>query len=371
MCKSDVCKAPMPGSKTNPYTSKPMPIDEANSFIVNINEKNAVEKEEEQMTDITFPSFPEVETWSNMVDDMMKTLEEDVASAKETITSLPDQSQNSDPSDTIASAKLKADASASNLTLVLEELDSLKAEFDGISKELTLSNDRLKQLEQDVEEREQTIATLQLERDLAQADVKHLQDKISRLEKETKETNAINRRKLKQKDAQIALLNNTIEKLKQELDAAKERATKCDNGILDISPTILSSTGNHERHSIPKTITPRPQALTDRSPSPLHPDDELDDDIYISKDIDQPIQYELTELSLLALPTKTDQKSRAIDICRRNNRLSSESPISISSNGLELSETSSSLEEALEFVRTFSANLAMGDECKKNSKRRH
>ena len=134
VCKSDVCKAPTPGSKTNPYTSKPMPIDEANSFIVNINEKKAAGKEEEQMTDITFPSFPEMETWSHMVDDMMKTLEEDVASAKETITSLPDQSQNSDPSDTIASAKFKADASASNLTLVMEELDSLKAEFDGIER---------------------------------------------------------------------------------------------------------------------------------------------------------------------------------------------------------------------------------------------
>ena len=45
--------------------------------------------------------------------------------------------------------------------------------------------------------------------------------------------------------------------------------------------------------------------------------------------------------------------------------MTSESPISISSNGLELSETSSSLEEALEFVRTFSANLAMADEYKK------
>ena len=231
-----------------------------------------------------------------------------------------------------------------------------------VSKELTLSNDRLKQLERDVEEREQTIATLQLERDLAQADVKHLQDKISRLEKETKEANAINRRKLKQKDAQITLLNNTIEKLKQELDSAKDRATKSDNGIHHLPLTILSSTGNHESHSIPKTITPQPQALNDRNPSPLHPDDELDDDIYNSKDIDQPNQYEITELPLLTLFPIPDQKSRAIDICRRNNRLSSESPISISSNGLELSETSSSLEEALEFVRTFSANLAMGDE---------
>ena len=368
VCKSDACKAPTAGTtKEKPYSSKPMPIDEANSFIVNINEKSAVPREEEQMTDITFPSFPEVETWSNMVDDMMKTLEEDVAAAKETIASLPDQSQNSDPLSSAVSDKLKADASASKMTLMVEELDSLKAEFESISKELALSNGRLKQLEVDIEERDQAIATLQLERDLAQADVTHLQDKLRRLEQELKETNATNRKKMKAKDAKIALLNNTIEKLKQELDAVNKRMTTRDNRNHDLPPTMVSSTKGHESEFLPESITAKP-SKTGSSPSPLHLDDELEYDTYTSKSIDGPIHNELMELSRPTLPPKADQKYRAIDTCQRNNRLASDSPISISSNDLELSESSSSLQEALAFVRTISASQAMKEALKDATK---
>ena len=358
VCKPDVCKAPASGSKSNPYTSKPMPIGEANSFITSINEKKTdqrenaytskamsidevnsfivtekktIHKEEEQMTDITFPSIQEEETWSNMVDEMMKTLEEDVALAKKTTTS-----QNPDTSDNIASDHLQADASASKLALVMEELDSLKVEFDGISKKLTISNDHLKELERRVEERDQTIATLELERDLALADVKHLNHNLRRLEDETEEANAITRRTMKKKDAMIALLQNTteklIEKLKQAPNAAKEKVTKS-NDYYHVLPTITSSRSNAE--------------------SPLHPDDELDDDLHnnnnnnsYNKGLGETSQNQLTELSLLSLPLKANQKSRAIDICRRNNK-----QISISSNEEELSQSSLMVEEALAFVR--------------------
>ena len=362
VCKPDVCKAPASGSKSNPYTSKPMPIgeansfiasitekktvqrenaytskamsiDEANSFIVDITGKKTIQKEEEQMTDITFPSIQEEETWSNMVDEMMKTLEEDVASAKKTTTS-----QNPDTSDNIASDQLQANASASKLAFAMEELDSLKAEFDGISKKLTISNDHLKELERRVEERDQTIATLQLERDLAQADVKYLNVKLKRLEDETEEANAITRRTMKKKDAQIALLQRTIEKLIEKL--------KQEPNAGNILPTVTSSKSNADSQSNPNTITPKPMATKFRSPSPLHPDDELDDDLQSNKGIDETSQNQLTELSLLSSPLKADQKSRAIDICRRNNKQISISNIN---NGEKLS--SPMVEEALSFVR--------------------
>lgn len=349
-CKIDVCKAATSGDKTNAaYSSKPMRIDGANSFLDSVAEKKAVEKdegeavrispppfteeapvshvasetiqkEEEEMTDITFPTFPEEATWSNMVDEMMKTLEDDAILAKKGEPSLRNESEH-------ISFNVRAANSACELSLVMDELDSLKADFDGISKELESSNARIKQLELDVDERDLTIATLQLERDLAQADVQHLQNKLSSLEREKKMNHATSRRKLKAKDAEIARLYDTIEKLVQEFDSASKRVAKYDEDNVDAPPIAKI----RERHIVPRASQQKNGAQSPLYPDDEvdHPDDEVNDNTLLHTNTNpgnDPAQPVMLESSRLPPPSKKDKVSRALDICRKYNKAITESP---------------------------------------------
>jgi len=356
VCRTDVCKVATP-DKASQYSSQPMPIEGANSFIVNVAEKNMIEEKEEEggggggednMPDLTFATLEEA-TWTKMVDEMVKSLEDDVDENEDSL------GEQSDPSN-VASANMKADASASKMSLLVEELDSLKAEFDGISKELSSSNCRLKQLELDIEERDQMISTLQLERDLAQADVKHLQDKLSRMKKVMKMKNGSNRKKIKSKDAQIALLHSTIDKLIHELNVSKQAAS-LGNGVVVVPPSTDEGQRREDQKIISGNANPRSSWLDEsRVSSPLHPDDEMDDDPQNRGMEKEQMQEDL--LATLVLPAKSNQRSRAIDICKKNNRKLTE-PSSSSTKPSDYSESASSFEEALEYIQSFNVNEAI------------
>ena len=306
----------------------------------NATEKKRIDEEKDMSTNLTFATTEEPEDWAKMVDEMVQSLEDDAVGIQRSI----DDSfgLHSD------SGGNRADASASKMSLVLVELDLLKAEFDGISKKLASSKDRIKQLEIGIKGRDQAIAALQLERDLAQADVKHLQDKLSRMQKESAVNNSTNRKKMKSKDDQIARLNSTINKLRREFGIAKEAATLGEDvGSLPLSieeRQIIS--GN----VLPKTVCTR--ASGSRPSSPLYPDDEMD---FTGATINNQIQKDL--LAELASPAKPNQRSRAIDICKKHNKEVTEPSISSSSNPSDHSETASALEEALKYIRSFNAGF--------------
>ena len=359
------------GDKASQYSSRPVSVEENYSFVQsvitelgssqldststsfatplasNATEKKKIDEENDMSTDLTFATREEPEDWAKMVDEMVQSLEDDVVGIQRSI----DDSfgRHSDSGGNIASDKLRADASASKMSLVLVELDLLKAEFGGISKELASSKDRIKQLEIGIKGRDQAIAALQLQRDLAQADVKHLQDKLSRMQKEAAVNNSTNEKKMKSKDAQIARLNSTINKLRRELGIAKEAATTPGEDVGSL-PLSLEARQIISGNVIPKTVCTR--ASGSRPSSPLYPDDEMDFTGGTNKN--QKRNYLLAEL---ASPVKPNQRSRAIDICKKHNKDVTDPSISSSINPSDHSETSSALEEALKYIRSFNAGF--------------
>ena len=212
--------------------------DCVNSFVVDIADKNnkaAPSLVSEEMTEITLDAtFDDLPLWTKMVDEMMKSID-DGSIYEKPPTKEHRKTEPAVAAVTIADdsegipAGVQKDAGESKLALALQELDALKNDFASISEELDLSKARLKRLESVVEEKDEIISLLQLERNLAQADVKHLREEIHRLEQSSRAKGDEERTDIPctspscttcdAKDKEIQSLRAALEEAKKKSDA--------------------------------------------------------------------------------------------------------------------------------------------------------